>query len=313
MKMTKLRKSALCVLLLLCLLFGAVSCGTSGEAEKISFKETLSYETLKSLAGTRVQINGFMATSSPVDGSFFFLMNLPYQSCPFCKPNTNELSNTIEVYPKKKARLTEVPTQAIKVTGRLEVAPEGEPFSDSFGYEFSFKIVDAEYSVLTDAELSENMALWQKIADSGLVDQMYNMFNYVHFTCAWPTYYGKDRSGKPFYLYPADAERFLKEKDGQYNYGYKDDYFDRVSDIAKALDAEELKKITDIIAELQSLSKEALLQLDSGAYTSEKKTFTVDGVTATDTVYTLLRGDDLVFRYEKLYERFSEWLSGWEF
>ena len=33
--------------------------------------------------------------------SFMFLMNLPYQSCPFCVPNTSQLSNTMEVYPKK--------------------------------------------------------------------------------------------------------------------------------------------------------------------------------------------------------------------
>ena len=62
---------------------------------KLSFKAASGYDYLKTLDGTAVTISGYMATSSPVDGSFMFLMNLPYQSCPFCVPNTSQLSNTM--------------------------------------------------------------------------------------------------------------------------------------------------------------------------------------------------------------------------
>ena len=72
----------------------------SGEnITKLSFKAASGYDYLKTLNGTLVTISGYMATSSPVDGSFMFLMNLPYQSCPFCVPNTSQLSNTMEIYP----------------------------------------------------------------------------------------------------------------------------------------------------------------------------------------------------------------------
>ena len=73
----------------------------NSEATKLSFQAASGYDYLKTLDGTKVSISGYMATSSPVDGSFMFLMNLPYQSCPFCVPNTSQLSNTIEVYSKK--------------------------------------------------------------------------------------------------------------------------------------------------------------------------------------------------------------------
>ena len=54
------------------------------EVTKLSFKSAAEYDYLKTLDGTMVTINGYMATSSPVDGSFMFLMNMPYQNCPFC-------------------------------------------------------------------------------------------------------------------------------------------------------------------------------------------------------------------------------------
>lgn len=96
------------VFLLLVFLFSMLG-GCSGndnrtgneDIVKLSFKAASGYDYLKTLDGQTVTINGYMATSSPVDGSFMFLMNLPYQSCPFCIPNTSQLSNTMEIYPKK--------------------------------------------------------------------------------------------------------------------------------------------------------------------------------------------------------------------
>ena len=44
-------------------------------AVKLSFKSAASYEYLQTLNNKQVTINGYMATSSPVDGSFIFLMN----------------------------------------------------------------------------------------------------------------------------------------------------------------------------------------------------------------------------------------------
>ena len=73
---------------------------------KLSFKAASGYDYLKTLDGTLVTISGYMATSSPVDGSFMFLMNLPYQSCPFCVPNTSQLSNMKNRRKRKKIMAT---------------------------------------------------------------------------------------------------------------------------------------------------------------------------------------------------------------
>ena len=156
---------------------------------KLSFKAASGYDYLKTLDGTTVTISGYMATSSPVDGSFMFLMNLPYQSCPFCVPNTSQLSNTMEIYPKKGESFSYT-TQAIQVVGTLEVSEsEDKPFTDMYGYEFCCKIVDATYTIIKAEDLSEDMALWQKIANTDVVNDIYKMYDYVNFLCAWNTYF----------------------------------------------------------------------------------------------------------------------------
>ena len=98
-------KKKLCVMaaavLLLCGVLTACGSKDTGDPTKLSFKSALEYSYLKTLNGKQVTINGYLATSSPADGSFIFLMNMPFQSCPFCKPNTSQLSNTMEVYPKR--------------------------------------------------------------------------------------------------------------------------------------------------------------------------------------------------------------------
>ena len=193
------------------------SCGEknaqpTGEVTKLSFKSAAEYDYLKTLDGTWVTINGYMATSSPVDGSFMFLMNLPYQSCPFCVPNTSQLSNTMEVYPKKGESF-DYTTQAIKIVGVLDVAEnEDEPFTDKYGYEFNYKIVHATYTILKSEDLSADLALWQKIAESDVITEIYQMYDFVNFACAWNTYFVNnyiDENGdyQPgYYLWPRDRK-----------------------------------------------------------------------------------------------------------
>ena len=77
---------SLCLVVAMLLCFAGCKSKETGEATKLSFQAASGYDYLKTLDGTQVTISGYMATSSPVDGSFMFLMNLPYQSCPFCVP-----------------------------------------------------------------------------------------------------------------------------------------------------------------------------------------------------------------------------------
>lgn len=314
------------ILLTICMLliFSLAACGEKAENVKLSFKAASSYEDLKALDGQTVSINGYMATSSPVDGGYLFLMNLPYQSCPFCVPNTSQLSNTMAVYAKEGSAF-DYTAQAIQVTGTLVVAEsENEPFTDKYGYTFNFKIVDASYSVLTDAELTADMAAWQKIADSGLMDEMYRMYDYLNFVCKWNTYYvnsftnSKGETVPGYYLWPSDVERYLKADGseaynsytGQFHYGYVDGYFDGLVAKIEALGMEETGVLVQNVRDAEALAQKALKELEEGNYTSEMQYIAM--FDTEDYVYTLIKGEELAADWEAVYSVFEQWLAALE-
>lgn len=295
-------------------LYGCKEGTDNGESQSgitvISFKNTNRYEDLVKLDNKQVSINGYMATSSPVDGSFIFLMNLPYQSCPFCKPNTTELSNTIEAYPKKNQKFT-MTTQAIRVVGTLKVAPQDNYFTDRYGYEFAFKIVDAEYEIIKESDLDGDAVLRTKVADAGIITEIYKMFDYLNFTCRWNTYYvntytdsnGNEVTG--FYLYASDAINFITKDGAQYNYGYKDGYFEKLIAKIKKIDPDKLNDLVKVIEDAKKLSEEALKELFDGNYTSKKQY--VEKFDKYDYIYTLNKEQYLVDKYESIYYAFSDW------
>ena len=311
-------KTILSLLLVSAMLLCLAGCKKedNSEATKLSFQAASGYDYLKTLDGSKVSISGYMATSSPVDGSFMFLMNLPYQSCPFCVPNTSQLSNTIEVYSKKDEPFA-FTNQAIKVVGTLEVAEsEDKPFTDMYGYEFSFKIVDATYTIIQASELSEEMALWQKIAEADVVTDIYAMYDYVNFLCAWNTYYvnsGTDANGNTvpgYYLYPEDAKYLVTTQGAQYNYGYQDGYFDGIVKKIEAVDPTAFADLVANVRGVEELAKKALAELENGNYTFEEKYLEQFGTN--DKVYTLNIGEELTSQMQTLYYAFSNWLGSWE-
>ena len=315
-------KKMILLLLTAVMLFSLAACGAEepgtkdGEITKLSFKAASGYEYLKTLDGKPVTISGYMATSSPVDGSFLFLMNLPYQNCPFCVPNTSQLSNTMEVYPKEGESFSYT-AQAIKIEGTLAVSEsEDKPFTDTYGYEFCCKIVDASYTIIKAEELSADMALWQKIAESDVVNDIYKMYDYVNFLCSWPTYYVNnftDENGnevKGYYLYAADAENFLYRDGAQYNYGYQEGYFDSIIAKIEAVDPSAFADLVANIRKAEALAQEALAELENGNYTSEYQYVEMFG--QEDYIYTLNKGDELMARMNEIYTEFANWLGSWE-
>ena len=283
---------------------------------KLSFKAASGYDYLKTLNGTLVTISGYMATSSPVDGSFMFLMNLPYQSCPFCVPNTSQLSNTMEIYPKKGESFSYT-TQAIQVVGTLEVSEsEDKPFTDMSGYEFSCKIVDGPYTIIKAVDLSEDMARWQKIANTDVVYDIYKMYDYVNFLCAWNTYFVNSYTNENgetvpgYYLYASDAERFIYNDGAQYNYGYKEGYFDSIVAEIEAVDKTAFADLVANVRKAESLANKALSELENKNYTSEYKY--VEKFGKEDWIFTLNKGDELTSEMRQVYMEFSNWLGSWE-
>ena len=89
------------------------------------------------------------------------------------------------------------------------------------------------------------MALWQKIAESDVINDIYAMYDYVNFLCYWNTYFVETHTTEDgqqvpgYYLYPADAENFIYKEGAQYNYGYKEGYFDGIVEKIEAVDKEQ--------------------------------------------------------------------------
>lgn len=289
---------------------------SGNEITKLSFKSAAEYEYLKTLDGTTVTISGYMATSSPVDGSFMFLMNLPYQSCPFCVPNTSQLSNTMEVYPKKGDKF-DYTTQAIKVVGTLKVADsEDEPFTDKYGYEFNYKIVDATYTILKSEDMSADLALWQKIAESDVINDIYAMYDYVNFTCAWNTYFVNsymDEEGvlQPgYYLWAEDAKYYITKDGAQWNYGYKEGYFEGIVKKIQSVDETAFADLEENVQKAQALANKAVGELMNGNYTYQYQY--VEKFDTEDKIYTLNKGVELTTEMNTLYREFANWLGSWE-
>lgn len=289
---------------------------SNSEPIKLSFKSAAGYDYLKSIDGEKVTINGYMATSSPVDGSFMFLMNLPYQNCPFCVPNTSQLSNTMEVYPKKGDAFGYT-TQAIKVVGTLVVADDvDEPFTDKYGYEFNYKIVNATYTIISAEDLSEDLALWQKIAESDIINDIYKMYDYVNFTCAWNTYFVNSYINsdgelvKGYYLYASDAKYYITSEGAQWNYGYQEGYFQSIIDKIRAVDETAFEDLVANVEKAEALSKKAIQELFDGNYTAEEQY--VEKFDTVDTIFTLHKEEELQAEMNMIYYEFSNWLSSWE-
>ena len=282
-------------------------------ATLLSFKSAASYDYLKTLNGQKVAIKGWLATSSPVDGSFIFLMNMPYQSCPFCKPNTNQLSNTMEVYPKK-GKTFEFTAEVVQVVGTLSVAPKNSPYTDKYGYEFNYKIVDAEYFFVEESELSPELLLWQKVANSDIVTEIYSMFDYLNFVCNWCTY-TYNFSNRKDYLYPTDIEHFLYKDGAQFNYGYKDDYFDKLVSKVLKIDKENLNELVIIILNAKELAAKALSEIKKENYSMVAEyTKTSSGALIFGDGRSQYKMNDasLDKTNEALYTEFYNWFSGWE-
>ncbi|MBQ2716865.1 MAG: hypothetical protein IJF21_08700, partial [Clostridia bacterium] len=164
--------------------------GGAGSGQLLSFSQAQSIEEMEKLDGKEVTIIGYMSTLSPISGEFMYLMNLPYQSCPFCVPNTTQLANTMAVY-AKSAEGFEFTDRAIQVTGILEFGD----YTDEFGYEYNYRIKDATYTVLNTDDLDPKIKLWQQLASTDVIAEIYQMYEYVNFLCFWPTYTAQFEGG----------------------------------------------------------------------------------------------------------------------
>lgn len=296
-------KRILAIILLLCMALTLTSCGKQDTpAETLRFSDAVSIDAIQKLDGKKVSIVGYMATMSPISGKYMYLMNMPYQSCPFCLPNTNQLSNTMAVY-APEGKTFPYTDQAIRVNGTMKV----EDMVDEYGYAYSYRIADASYEVVDLAEISQDYALWQAIATDGIVNEINAMFDYLHFLCQWTEYQVSyvDENGQTitYYLYAGDVPHYLEDTSG-YGYAdkYADSYFPGLVSRVRAISADGLEDLVAIIEAAQKQSAIALEALNTGAYTYDPET----------DKFTLNDNETLYNQFYEVYYQFSDWLARWE-
>ncbi|HIV28573.1 MAG TPA: hypothetical protein IAA64_11415 [Candidatus Ornithocaccomicrobium faecavium] len=286
------------------LLLAGCSGAAPGEegATALKFTDAVSLETLTALDDKTVSIVGYMATLSPLSGKFLYLMNMPYQSCPFCAPNTAQLANTMAVY-APEGQTFGYTDQAIRVTGTLRI----EDYTDEYGYVYNYRIADASYEIVDLAALSEDYALWQSIASDGVVAEINSMFDYLHFLCQWTEYQSgytdDDGSEVVYFLYPGDVEMYLQDT-GPYGYAQEagEDYFPGLIERIRAISANDLEDLVTIVESAQQVAATALSELRAGNYTYDS---------AADK-YALQKNEELYNAWYDAYSQFALWLAKWE-
>ena len=301
-----MKKFAALIALLICIALLATGCGStkasSSEATKLSFADSASLDTLKALDGKSVTITGYMATLSPLSGEYIYLMNMPYQSCPFCVPNTNQLSNTMAVYAASGSKF-EFTDRPVQISGVMRVADR----VDDYGYSYNYYIDNASYTAVDLSSVSQEYALYQSLAEDGVIADVNAMFDYLMFVCQWTEYTSgyTDENGQEitYYLYPGDVTDIL-ESDGLYGYATQSspDYFPGLISRVNAVSSTGLTELTDIISSAQAVEQYARAELESGNYTYDE---------AADK-YTLTNDEELYNRFYEVYAAFSTWLTQYE-
>ncbi len=298
-------KIAKFIALLLCLALLLAGCGgkqDASDAAKLSFADSASIDTLRSLDGKPVTITGYMATLSPLSGEYIYLMNMPYQSCPFCVPNTSQLSNTMAVYAAEGSTF-EFTDRPVQVTGTLRMRDR----VDDYGYSYNYYIDGASCAAVDLAGISAEYALYQSLAEDGVIADVNAMFDYLMFVCQWTEYTSgyTDENGNAvsYYLYPGDVQSILKDT-GVNGYANQasTDYFPGLIRRVEAISATELADLTDIIASAQVVEQNARAELDAGNYSYDE----------TGDKYTLTNSDDLCNQFYDVYSAFSTWLTQYE-
>lgn len=134
----------------------------------LKFKNTNSNKAIRALNGKKVSITGYLSTISPLSGEFAYLMNMPYQSCPFCIPGTAEISNTLAIFAgnNDKIKFTDEP---VTVIGTLEVGN----FSDQYGYEYGVRLNNVTVNKVDVDALTESVKQYNLLAENGVVEAIY--------------------------------------------------------------------------------------------------------------------------------------------
>lgn len=134
---------------------------------QIRFSDLVTLDALENYNNKTVTAIGYLSPITSYDGSFGYLMNLPYQTCPYCLPSDTKISNTIAIFAKngKQIEFTEA---AIMVRGTLKL----ESYTDSYGYSYNYRIIDATIEEANTSELGEKIVLYNELAEKEILTKL---------------------------------------------------------------------------------------------------------------------------------------------
>jgi hypothetical protein len=175
-------KKTISLIILFVMLLSIAGCvANSKEAIVIRFSEIMDEklrptERMKSLDGKQVAITGFMAAQSPLNGSFVYLVSMPFVSCPYCSPDSNVLKSVLPVTAGKlpKISFTEKP---VLVKGKLEVSDK----TDEFGYSSPVRVICESIENVDITTMPQNVKDFMMLANDGVIDeatgQIFGLYN----------------------------------------------------------------------------------------------------------------------------------------
>ena len=141
---------------------------------QIRFSDLVSLKDLEEYNNKTVTAIGYLSPITSYDGSFGYLMNLPYQTCPYCLPSDTKITNTITIFAKngKQIEFTEA---AIMVRGTLKL----ESYTDAYGYSYNYRIIDATIEEADTSELGEKIVLYNKLAEKEILTKLMDTLYWV--------------------------------------------------------------------------------------------------------------------------------------
>ena len=137
---------------------------------QIKFSDLVSLDDLKEYKNKEVTAIGYLSPITSYDGSFGYLMNLPYQTCPYCIPSDTKITNTISIFAKSGQKI-EFTEAAVMVRGTLKL----EPYTDAYGYSYNYRLVDVKIEKADTSELGEKIALYNKLAEKEILTNLMAM------------------------------------------------------------------------------------------------------------------------------------------
>ena len=167
---------------------------------------------------------------------------------------------------------------------------------------------------MKSSDIGADFAAWESFSQSGIIDELYSMYDYVDFLCKWNEYFVKsytDSNGQfhqGYYLYAEDAINYLEK--GNMSYGTRAGYFEGLIAQIQAIDKTAFGDLVLNIQEAKALAEKAYAKLYNKEYTSEYKY--VDKFSTYDYIYSINGGVELKAELELVFDGFQEWLAGWE-